>query len=284
MRLRVFTIVVIGFATLVAGAAPAGAGGWWSSVRVRGHELGVGETVVATSEAYFTSVEDAARARRSEYYAYLVSDYDRSLMAAGMRRANPRRWWAVPDSASVHRVGRVRLRGFDANVGEAVARVTIPRLPTGRYFLMFCDAGCRRPMGHAVPTQPVWITADPVAARAARRADAAAQRMQTELVALRGELRSARRDAAAAIAEATRDAELALTLAGDEEPTPALMPAAVLAAAFLAGVGAAALLGAVLLWRARGVHRGAARQDQERWRGPPEPEAQADDTFELAGR
>lgn len=278
--MRLLLTAVVATTLLVTTAVPAAAGGWWSTIRVQGREFGSGETVVATSEAFFTTVEEANEALSSEHFAYLVGDYDRGLLAQAQRRAEPRRWWSVPAGAAVHQIGRVRLHSMDANVGRAVSRMTIPQVRPGRYIVMFCDQGCRRPLAHVVPTQALWITSDAVAARAARRADAVAGRTLSQLSELREELRDARRDAAQALsaADATHDAQRALELAlatpRDDTRWPALV------AALAAGIALSALLAAGVLLRARQRTR---REAATRWRPPPGVPRDPADEFEMAG-
>jgi hypothetical protein len=177
----------------VLAAPPSTAGGWWSSIQIERQYVGVGETVVARSEAFFDTIAQAERAQTKRYYAYLVRGYDDASLRRAMAQGKPRGWWALSPDAELVRVGRVRLAGFNANLGKAHARIEIPEIATGGWALMFCDAGCRGPLANAIPTS-VRVTADALAAKTAARVAALKERTQG-VADLRADLRDARRDA-----------------------------------------------------------------------------------------
>lgn len=164
-------MVLAGVVLMIVTAAPAAAGGWWSSIQLRSTFVGVGEKLTIRSEAFFTSLDDADAAKGTAYYAYLVrGGYDRALLRHAMTKAEPLRWWAAADDATLIRLGRIRWSLPMGNVGTARATVRIPEVPAGRYHLMLCDAGCMHPFGHTIPAV-LHVTADPVAARAMRAAE-----------------------------------------------------------------------------------------------------------------
>ena len=225
-------------------AAPSSAGGWWGYVHIEGQYVGVGETLVATSAAFFPTVEQAEQAQTKQYYAYLVRGYDKGLLRRAMTQPDPKRWWALSAEAELVQVGRVRLGGWDANLGEARARIEIPKIATGRWGLMFCDAGCREPMANIIPTS-VRVTADAVTAKMADRVAALEERAGV-VPNLRAAVRDARSEAADAGAEAasarqaladvTRRVQ-ALEAAARQPPSPSPWPWSVAAALVLVMVG-----------------------------------------------
>lgn len=188
--------------TWLMAASPASAGGWASYVHIEGEHVGVGETRVAHSEAFFTTMQQAQEAKTTRYYAYLVRGHDRSLLRRAVTQPEPPRWWALLPDAELVRVGRVRITNWDANLGEARARIKIPAVTTGRWNLMFCNLGCQQPMGSAVPTV-VRVTADAETAQTARRVARLEEQSHAAMSALRTELRTVRQVAAAATADAT---------------------------------------------------------------------------------
>lgn len=229
---------------LLLAAPPSTAGGWWGYVHIDRQYVGVGETLVASSEAFFPTIEQAERAKTQQYYAYLVRGYDKALLRRAMTQPDPTRWWALSSDAELVRLGRVRLGQWDANLGEAHARIRIPKVDTGSWALMFCDAGCREPMGSVIPTS-VRVTADALTAKTAESVAALEERTRA-MADLRTDLRDAqlRADGAAANAENARQ-ELdivtrrlqALEAAVQEPPSSSAWPWSVTAALALLLVG-----------------------------------------------
>lgn len=263
-------------------AAPASAGGWWSHIQVERQYVGVGETLVTQSEAFFSTLEQAERARTKQYYAYLVRSYDNALLRRAMTERDPKRWWATSPDARLVRVGRVRLGGWNANVGEAHARIKIPKIGTGRWSLMFCDAGCREPMASVTPTS-VRVTADVLTAKAANRMAALEERARI-VPDLRAELRAARSAAANAATAAenarrelnsVRGRVLALEAAARQPSSSPAWPWSV------AGALALLMLAIIVAIRRRSgsADRAGALQDDARAVGadwePPRPLAKA---------
>ncbi|MPZ73845.1 MAG: hypothetical protein GEU74_11540 [Nitriliruptorales bacterium] len=263
-------VVVVG---VLAWAPPASAGGWWSSVRVDSRPLGAGETVTARSEAFFTTEAQAEAAHSVPYYAYLVRGYDRALLRHAMTRPDPKRWWALEPDAELIRVGRLHVGGWSGNVGSAHARIKLPAEISGRWNLMFCDAGCREPLGHAVPTV-VGVTADPVTAQTARRTMALERRARRIVAQLRADVSNARAEAAEARAAArdlrrvlndmTVDVQLLKAAqAQPDQPSPWRWTAGALVLGLVAGAWTFRRT-----WVGATPARGADRPDDSGWEAP----------------
>ena len=204
MRLRRFLVPVVVLSVL-AMAAPASAGGWWSGVPLHGRDLAVGETFELRTDAHFVTVEAAEAARQRPYFVYLVEDFDRGLLRRAMGLAEPTPWWEPRGEAI--KIGRVDLGSFDSNLGPARLLIDVPRMDPGRYALMLCDEGCRQPFADTIPRM-VRVSLDPLAASASRRVDRLSaevamvrDRQQGELVELRNRLRAAEAEAENAQAE-----------------------------------------------------------------------------------
>lgn len=225
-------------------AAPASAGGWWSNIQLERQYVGVGETLLARSAAFFPTLEQAEQARTKQYFAYLVSDYDNALLRRAMTQREPKRWWAMSPDAKLVRVGQVQLGEWNANVGEARSHIEIPKIETGRWSLMFCDAACREPMGSVIPLS-VHVTADVLTAKTADRMAALEERARV-VPELRTELRTARleaADAAAAAENARRELDsvtrrlLVLEAAARQPSSSSAWPWSIAAASALLMVG-----------------------------------------------
>jgi hypothetical protein len=170
---------------------PASAGGWWTNLDLHDQHLGIGETLtVKIDEVLYASIEEAKHATTTDFYAYLVNDFDRELLDRAMTRSNPRRWWR-PLSPPI-KVGHVTLWGRDANLARGRVRLTIPDIPPGRYTMMLCDEGCNTPLGNHIPI-PVNIASDALAAQTARRLDNANERLQLALGRVRRDVKQAQR-------------------------------------------------------------------------------------------
>jgi hypothetical protein len=139
----------------------AGAGGWWTSIRVDRATVAVGQEVKVHANVMFSSVDavEAAQSGRENetHYVYLLRGFDYSVVERAMRKASPGDWW-VADSAAAFRVGRVVIGGGDSNLALANASFRVPELPAGKYSVMFCDAGCRHPLADVIPTLPSQLT------------------------------------------------------------------------------------------------------------------------------
>jgi hypothetical protein len=145
---------------------PASAGGWWSYIELNNRYLAPGTMVHSVgTRIFFDSVREAHEARRGgSYYAYLIEDFDYHVVTEAQSKMDPSpRWWRIGDAAAM-RVGRVSLGGWDANLATATARFVAPDVTPGPYVLMFCDAGCKRPLADLVPRK-VRVVADPLTAR-----------------------------------------------------------------------------------------------------------------------
>lgn len=180
------------------------AGGWWDTIDLRGPYLGVGESLTIHSEVWFSTLEAAERAHEIEYHAYLLRDIDADALAEAMSRPDPKRWWTPPDEMIL--VANIGLT-WESNIASATARVTVPEISPGGYYLMLCDTGCRTPLGHAIPTR-VQVSPDPVAAAAARKVERARESTRAALARVRHRISRAesRLERATARADISTDA------------------------------------------------------------------------------
>lgn len=172
MRRSVFAI---GCATVaLALPATATAGGWWTSIRVDRATVLAGQRVKAHANVMFSSVDavEAAQSGRrdEEFYVYLLRGFDDSIVERAMRRRSPRNWWSV-GGADAFRVGRVVIGGSGSNLALANASFLVPRVPPGKYAVMFCDAGCVHPLADVIPMTEFAVVANRVIARLAVRVD-----------------------------------------------------------------------------------------------------------------
>lgn len=169
--MRFGLVLACAAATLLLAPA-ANAGGWWTSIRLDRATVTVGQEVKAHANVMFSSVDavEAAQSGRDEqeFYVYLLRAFDYSIVERAMRKPSPRNWWSV-GNADAFRVGRVVIGGSDSNLALAHASFRVPELEPATYAVMFCDAGCVRPLADAIPTADFSVVADPVVARLATR-------------------------------------------------------------------------------------------------------------------
>jgi hypothetical protein len=185
MRLAVPTsvrctlVAAVAAATALLGAQPATGGGWWTSIRLDRSTVTVGQEVKAHANVLLSSVEavEAAQNGREDeaFYVYLLRGFDYSIVARAMRKPSPRNWWSVGD-ADAFRVGRVAIAGRRSNLALAHASFRVPDLEPGRYAVMFCNAGCVRPLADAIPMAAFSVVSDPGVARLAVRIERLEQR------------------------------------------------------------------------------------------------------------
>ena len=159
MQRSVLAIGCIAVALIVVPSATPG--GWWTSIRLDRTRVAVGQEMKAHADVMFRSVDAAEAAQSGEgqgrFYVYLLRGFDYSVVQKAMRVASPRNWWSV-GSADVFRVGGVVISGRESNLAVANASFRVPELPSGRYTVMFCDAGCAHPMADVIPTPPGRLT------------------------------------------------------------------------------------------------------------------------------
>lgn len=232
------------------GPTTARAGGWWSYIQLRGHHLGVGETLTVRSEVSFRSLRDAGHARRTDYYAYLVRGIDGEGLQWAMSRPEPKHWWAPPEAMTL--VGDVTVSRWDSNLALSTLRLSIPEMPLGGYHLMLCDKGCRNPLGDLIPFR-VEVVNDALTAQTARRLQQTTERTSLAIARVRKDLRQSGKKIRVARANAGETAEgvaaLRKRLASlDTEPPSTPWPAYL--AWFVAGLGIASAV-------VRGRHRTA---------------------------
>lgn len=186
--------LTIGCATIaLALPATATAGGWWTSIRVDRATVLAGQRVKAHANVSFSSVDsvEAAESGEQTFYVYLLRGFDYSIVERAMRKASPGNWWSVGE-ADAFRVGRVVIGGSDSNFALAHASFQVPGLEPGTYAVMFCDAGCVRPLADTIPMADFSIVADPVVARLATRIERLEQRNFAQAQKLLGASASAR--------------------------------------------------------------------------------------------
>ncbi|MDP9067991.1 MAG: hypothetical protein M3N53_06560 [Actinomycetota bacterium] len=179
--------VLTASASLLLLQAPASAGGWWTTLDLHDQYLVVGESLeLEVSEVFYDSVEEAREAHGTNYYAYLVKDFDRRLLEHAMGRPNPERWWRP--LSPVIPAGQVTILEGDANLARARLHLTVPDVPPGRYALMLCDGGCHTPLGKHIPID-VTVTEDALLARTAARLEGTNQRLRLSLDRVRRDVR-----------------------------------------------------------------------------------------------
>lgn len=219
MRLRfLVTGTVVTLLMVLSAPGPSAGGGWWAGIDVNKRYLAPGDRFGIVSEHMFPTTEEAERAFKGEeaFFAYLLEGFDREKLRRAMGKADPGDWLRV--SGAAHQLGRMKFGAPDSNLIEARAAFNLPEIEPGRYELMLCDSGCVAPMADAVPVT-VWITHDPVAARAGRRADRISERLRTRAQVLRSQLGRLRKRIARAEVEIARSGK-------DGAPEEAIAPAA----------------------------------------------------------
>ena len=102
-----------------------------------------------------TEAAEAARDARGEdaFYAYLLRGFDYSIVDRAQHEADPQNWWSV-GGAKVYWAGRVTVNGLDFNLATATASFRVPKVPPGKYAVMFCDAYCVHPLADLIPSHP----------------------------------------------------------------------------------------------------------------------------------
>jgi hypothetical protein len=139
----------------------ATAGGWWTSLRLDRTRVAVGQEMKVHADLMFRSVDAAKAAQTGQaqgrFYVYLLRGFDYSVVQRAMRKPSPLNWWSL-GSADAFRVGRVEIGGRESNLALAKASFRVPKLPPGRYTVMFCDAGCAHPLADVIPTLPKQLT------------------------------------------------------------------------------------------------------------------------------
>jgi hypothetical protein len=168
----------------------ATAGGWWSYIDTDRSTVAVGQRVEAEAEVLFDSIRAAEEALDGRFYVYELRGFDYSIVRRATGKPFAKGWWSPGDAHAVE-LGPVALRIAQANFGRARASFSVPELPLGRYALMYCDAGCARPLGDIVPSPGFTVVADPATAELAERATRLEERL-----ARQAESRAAARDAA----------------------------------------------------------------------------------------
>jgi hypothetical protein len=200
-RTRVFLVTFLA-AVVPLIPSPAVAGGWWTYVDLPGSQLGVGETIHADALVLFEKIEEAQAARAGgNYYAYLLTDLDWSMVLDAQNEEFSPDWWK-PANVPRYKVGTVSFeaaRGFGkgSNVLRATTRLDIPAVTPGAHALMLCDEGCRHPLGDVVPSK-VTVVASASEARLARSIERVDFRVEVEAAELDDKLGQLRRRVARA--------------------------------------------------------------------------------------
>jgi hypothetical protein len=229
-------------------------------VQVERRTVAIGQRVVARAEAWFPSAAAAQEAQKTEFYVYLLTDLDRRMLNRAMAEPDPRDWWSL-GAADAIRVGRVVLGNTSTNLPGARASFRMPVVPPDTYALMFCDAGCERPLANTIPLSGFTVAADPVTARLAIRLDEAEFRLYQTAVRLAETRRRAEADRTRMGARITQLASDNRRLEGRLQalesafdPSSAKTSGWLVAGAAVGGV-AAALFAAYLLLKLRKVGR-----------------------------
>lgn len=237
--MRRVAVVLVALLTVGLSQGPASAGGWWTSIDLADQYVGTGESLsVKVDEVLFGSIEAAERAEHTQYFAYLVTEFDQRALARATSRANPKDWWEP--TGPVFQAGRVTLLGRDANLTGGRVDMTVPDVPPGRYSLMLCDSGCRTPLANHIPV-PIYVMSDLVAARAVGRLGQANERLRLGLARVRRDVWRTQRQLQQVEGSALEDTDTAA--APQQEPATGREPAAPswtpYAGWFLAGVAVA---------------------------------------------
>jgi hypothetical protein len=179
--------------------SPASAGGgWWTYIDLEAPYLGIGEAHRADAQLWFETIELAQEARyEGNYYAYLVRDFDSSIVTDAQNADFTPDWWRLGDAVP-YRAGTVTFesaKGFGdpSNIIRANVHLEIPEVSAGKYHLMLCDLGCKDPLADVVPSE-VKVFSRASEARTARR-----------FADLRGQMRGQRHDLAARIYRVSRE-------------------------------------------------------------------------------
>ena len=165
MRALRWSLAMVVAGMILAPTPPSAGGGWWNFIDLDSSYLGIGERFTFRQQLAFPDSVAAAQARKEDYGAYLMRDINQRVLDRAMGKANPKRWWAPVDR--MLRVGDVEILPSNGNFVNAAVRLSIPEIPTGNYYLMLCDAGCRNPLADVVPS-PVVVSADALSAKTAR--------------------------------------------------------------------------------------------------------------------
>jgi hypothetical protein len=159
MQRSILSIACVAAALIVLPSATAG--GWWTSIRIDRTRVAIGQEMKVHANVMFRSVDAAEAAQTGEtqggFYVYLLRGFDYSIVQRAMREASPRNWWSV-GGADAFRAGRVVIGDRESNLALAKASFRVPKLPPGRYTVMFCDAGCAHPLADVIPTLPKQLT------------------------------------------------------------------------------------------------------------------------------
>jgi hypothetical protein len=269
--MRILRRLIISLALALPLVAPtqALAGGWWSFIDLDDPYLVPGDPVDAETPFLFASIDAAERAHRTgEYFAYLIAGLDWSMVREAKSRPDPSLWWSIEGARAI-RVGSVTIRGRDGNFARATTRFELPQwFEPGRYALMFCDAGCRNPLGDIVPVS-VRVVESRSEAELARRVD----ELERQLHERSHQIRRLRETVAEGADDAdigslrarivVLEAQLSRALEAPSVPSGSLTnqtPWWSLAGWFLGGLAITGLV-AALVWRSR---RSPGPADQDR--------------------
>lgn len=231
---------------LLAPQAAAG-GGWWSYIDVNRSTVAPGQRVEVSEAVLFSSAAEAERAQEpGQFYAYLLRDFDYSVVGQAMRKSSPRNWWSLGGAEAIQ-VGPVDVNLSGAQFGRATAEFIVPELPPATYHLMLCDAGCSEPLADVIPAKDFTVVADPATAQTARRVDRL-ERRTGQLAAVRADAERARVAAHNARSEVD-ELEASVSAMGDARPSSPPTPRWAYGGWLVAGALAGAL--AMLLVRRR---------------------------------
>ena len=164
---RSFFVTLIG-SLIIFVPTPAAAGGWWSFIDIGTRYVSEGQRFEIDEDLLFEALGDVEGAQNGSvpYYAYLVADIDEDMLNEAMSKPFDPDWWEPPDDAT--RVGDITFDRWDSNYAWAHVEIAIPALPGGRYWLMLCNEGCRKPLADVVPSE-VFVVEDRLTARFAAK-------------------------------------------------------------------------------------------------------------------
>lgn len=176
----------------------ASGGGWFSWIHLDRTTVAPGQHIEVDAEAWFRSAAAAEAAQEpGRFYVYLLRDFDYGVVERAMGQGSPGNWWSLGGAEAIQ-VGQVTISVPQrSNLGRARAAFTVPELPSARYHLMLCDAGCARPLATVIPATGFTVVADPATAQLAQRVDGLEGRIRSKA----GELKAAHTKADRALEE-----------------------------------------------------------------------------------
>jgi hypothetical protein len=154
----------------------ATAGGWVTHIDLAPSRVTAGQTVEVKQSVMFETLQLAADARRSgHFYAYVIRDFDYSIVRRAWSQEYTSSWWNLGGGTPIY-LGPVELGRWNANIAVASATFVVPDLDPGRYHVMLCSARCEEPLADVIPAK-LSVIADPATGQLTRRLTRVENRM-----------------------------------------------------------------------------------------------------------